>query len=156
MFEFKVHIDAPPVQVFDEVSHVERHPSWANPNAQLQVEQTSGDGPGLSAHYVSHAIFVRKPVSADIEITKFDPPRVFALKATQHQQGKKDTWIEHTFTFVPMGSGSDVTKKMTGEASVGGAIMGFIAYPAIKKDAMTSLSNLKAMMESKAKAAGAG
>jgi uncharacterized protein YndB with AHSA1/START domain len=156
MFEFKVHIDAPPEQVFDEVSHVERHPSWANPNSQMKMEQTMGDGPGASSRYRSNAIFVRKPVSADIDITKYDPPRVFALKATQHQEGKKDTWIEHRFTFVPNGGGTDVTKKMSGEASVGGAIMGFIAYPAIKKDAMTSLTNLKMMMESRTMGGGAG
>lgn len=156
MFEFKVHIDAPPERVFDEVSHVERHPTWANPNSQMKMEQTAGDGPGASSRYRSNAIFVRKPVSADIDITKYDPPRVFALKATQHQEGKKDTWIEHTFTVVPNGGGTDVTKKMSGEASVGGAIMGFIAYPAIKKDAMTSLTNLKTMMESKTMGGGAG
>jgi uncharacterized protein YndB with AHSA1/START domain len=156
MFEFKVHIDAPPEQVFDEVAHVERHPSWANPNAKMQMEQTAGEGTGPSSHYVSHALFVRKPVSADIEITQYDPPRVFALKATQHQEGKRDTWIEHAFTFVPSDGGTDVTKKMTGQASVGGAIMGLIAYPAIKKDAMTSLTKLKTMMESKTKAGGAG
>jgi uncharacterized protein YndB with AHSA1/START domain len=120
------------------------------------MEQTAGDAPGPQAHYVSNAIFIRKPVSADIEVSKYDPPRVFALRATQHQAGKKDTWIEHTFTFTPSGGGTDVTKKMTGEASVGGAIKGFIAYPAIKKDNMTSLGNLKSMMESRAKAAGAG
>jgi uncharacterized protein YndB with AHSA1/START domain len=154
MFEFRVHSDAAPEQVFDEVSHVERHPSWANPNAQMQMEQTAGDGPGPASHYVSRAIFVRKPVSADIDITKYDPPRVFALRATQHREGKKDKWIEHTFTFVPAGGGTDVTKKMTGEASIGDAITGFIAYPAIKKDAMTSLNNLKTMMESKQKAGG--
>jgi uncharacterized protein YndB with AHSA1/START domain len=156
MFEFKVHIDAPPGQVFDEVSHVERHPSWANPNSQMKMQQTAGDGPGPASHYLSNAIFVRKPVSADIDVTKYDPPRVFALKATQHQEGKKDTWIEHTFTFVPSNGGTDVTKKMSGEASIGGAIMGFIAYPAIKKDAMTSLTNLKTMMESQSKAGGGG
>ena len=45
MSEFTTHIDAPPELIFDEVSHVERHPSWANPTAQLTMEQTAGDGP---------------------------------------------------------------------------------------------------------------
>lgn len=54
----------------------------------------------------------------------------------------------------PDEGGTKVTKHMTGEASVGAAIIGFFAYPAIKKDAMTSLGNLKQMMESRATAGG--
>jgi uncharacterized protein YndB with AHSA1/START domain len=151
---FSIQIAAPPEPIFEEISHVERHPSWANPKAKMEMEQTAGDGPGPQSHYVSHAVFVGKAVSADIEITKFDSPRVFALKATQHQQGKKDSWIEHTFTLTPKAGGTEVSKHMTGEASVGAAIIGFLAYPAIKKDAMTSLTNLKTMVESKAAASG--
>jgi uncharacterized protein YndB with AHSA1/START domain len=151
---FSIRIAAPPEMVFDEISHVERHPSWANPKANMEMEQTAGEGPGSSAHYVSHAIFVGKPVSADIDITRYEPPRVFALKATQHQPGKQDSWIEHTFTLTPAADGTTVTKHMTGEASFGARIIGFLAYPAIKKDAMTSLTNLKRMMESKARAGG--
>ena len=147
---FSIQIQAPQEQVFDELSHVERHPSWANPKADMKMEQTAGDGPGMVSHYVSHAVFLKKPVSADIDITKYEPHRVFALKATQHQDGKKDSWIEHTFTLTPEAGGTKVTKHMTGEASVGAAIIGFLAYPAVKKDAMTSLGNLKTMMESKA------
>jgi len=151
---FTIQISAPPEMVFDEISHVERHPAWANPKAKMEMEQTVGDGPGSGAHYVSHAIFVGKPVSADIDITAFERPRTFALKATQHQEGKKDSWIEHTFTLTPGDGGTKVTKHMTGEASVGAAIIGFFAYPAIKKDAMTSLGNLKQMLEARATAGG--
>jgi uncharacterized protein YndB with AHSA1/START domain len=151
---FTIQIDAPPEMVFDEISHVERHPSWANAKANMEMEQTRGDGPGSASHYVSHAVFLGKPVSADIDITRYEPPRVFALKATQHQDGKKDSWIEHTFTLTPADGGTKVTKHMTGEASLGAAIIGFLAYPAVKKDAMTSLGNLKQMMESKARAGG--
>jgi hypothetical protein len=31
MPEFTIQIDAPPELIFDELSHVEQHPSWANP-----------------------------------------------------------------------------------------------------------------------------
>jgi len=155
MSEFTTHIDAPPELVFDEVAHVERHPSWANPTADMRMEQTAGDGPGAASHYVSHAIFVKKPVSADIEITRYEPSTVFELLSTQHQEGKKDTWIRHTFTFTPEGGGTTVTKKVVSEPGFTGALIRFIASPAIKKDAMTSLSNLRTMMESKATTGGA-
>jgi uncharacterized protein YndB with AHSA1/START domain len=154
MFEFTTHIDAPPEQVFDEVSHVERHPSWANPTSQMRMEQTAGDGPGTPSHYVSHAIFIKKYVSADIDVTRFEPSRVFELRSTQHQDGKRDTWAQHTFTFTPQDGGTTVTRKMTGQPSFGGAMIGLIAYPAIKKDANISLANLKKLMESKAPTGG--
>jgi uncharacterized protein YndB with AHSA1/START domain len=154
MPNFTIRIDAPAEMVFDEIAHVERHPSWANHTAHMTMEQTAGDAPGAQSHYVSHGVFLKKPISADIEITRFEPPRVFSLMATQHQEGKKDTWVEHTFTVVPGPDGTTLTKHMTGEPSVKGAILGVIAYPAIRSDAMASLKNLKAMMETKAKAGG--
>jgi uncharacterized protein YndB with AHSA1/START domain len=144
---FSITIAAPPERVFDEVSHVERHPSWANPKAQMRMQQTLGGGPGAGSHYVSHAIFVGRPVSADIDVTRFERPHAFALKATQHQEGKKDTWIEHTFTFTPTSDGTTVTKHMTGPFSVGAALIGAIAYPAIRRDSMISLGNLKRLLE---------
>ena len=154
MPEFTIQIAAPPEMIFDEISHVERHPSWANKTAQMKMEQTAGDGPGTASHYVSHGVFLKKPISADIEISKYEPSCVFGLKATQHREGKKDTWVEHTFTVTPGPSGATVTKHMTGAPSVGASIQGFLFYPAIKKDAMASLTNLKTMMETKANAGG--
>lgn len=151
---FSILIAAPPEPIFDELSHVERHPTWANRKAGMRMDQTAGEGPGTGSHYVSHATFVGKPVSADIDITRYEPPRVFALRATQHQEGKKDSWIEHTFTLTPVPGGTRVSKHMTGQASLGAAVLGFVAYPAIRRDAMTSLGNLKAMMESRAAAGG--
>ena len=154
MPNFTIRIDAPAETIFDELSHVERHPSWANHTAHMTMEQTAGSGPGTASHYVSHGVFLKKPISADIEITRFEPPRVLSLKATQHQEGKKDTWVENTFTITPGPDGTTVTKHMTGEPSVKGAILGAIAYPAIRSDAMASLKNLKAMMEAKGEAGG--
>jgi uncharacterized protein YndB with AHSA1/START domain len=57
MPQFKIVIDAPPERVFDELSHVERHPSWANPKSKMTVEQTSGDAPGASSAYRSSGVF---------------------------------------------------------------------------------------------------
>jgi uncharacterized protein YndB with AHSA1/START domain len=145
MSEFTTHIDAPPELVFDEVSHVERHPSWANPTADMRMEQTAGDGPGAASHYVSHAIFVKKPVSADIEITRYEPSTVFELLSTQHQEGKKEVWYQNDFTLEPRGAGTELIKRTSSNSN---PVMLFIAYPAIRGDAMTSLKNLKAKVES--------
>ena len=85
MPEFTIQIDAPPELVFDELSHVEQHPSWANPKSQMTMAQTSGDGPGPTATYRSSGVFTGKAVSADISVTKFDRPREFSIRSEQHQ-----------------------------------------------------------------------
>ena len=54
---------------------------------------------------------------------------MFELLSTQHQEGKKDTWIRHTFTFTPEGGGTTVTKKVVSEPGFTGALIRFIASP---------------------------
>jgi uncharacterized protein YndB with AHSA1/START domain len=142
--EFSIAINAAPDRVFEELSHVERHPSWANPIAKMDMSQTSGSGPGKDATYRSSGVFVKKPVSADITVTAFDPPRRFSIRSDQHQEGKKDVWYENDYTLSPSGAGTLVTKRVTSNTS---PIILFIAKPAIKKDAMTSLTNLKRSLE---------
>ncbi len=145
MATFGIVINAPAERVFEELSHVERHPLWANPKARMQMEQTLGEAPGTEARYRSSGIFVKSPVTADISVTAFDPPRVFAIRSDQHQEGKKDVWYANTFTLTPTEGGTRVEKSIDGN---GNAFIEFIAYPAIKKDVMTSLTNLKRLVES--------
>jgi uncharacterized protein YndB with AHSA1/START domain len=146
MPNFTIQIDAPPERVFEELSHVERHPSWANPKSEMTMQQTGGDGPGATSTYRSTGVFTGKAVSADIKVTAFDPPRRFTFRLDQHQEGKKDVWYENDFTLQPSGNGTTVTKHLTGGLN---PIIFFIAGPAIKKDAMASLRNLKQLVESK-------
>jgi uncharacterized protein YndB with AHSA1/START domain len=144
---FTIRIDAPPEVVFDEISHVERHPSWANPKANMTMEQTSGEGPGPNARYRSTGVFTGKEVSADVSVTRFDPSREFSIRSNQHQGGKKDAWYENDYTLRPERDGTVLTKHVTGSLS---PVVFALAHFAIKKDAMTSLTNLKQLVESKA------
>jgi uncharacterized protein YndB with AHSA1/START domain len=146
MPDFTIQIDAPPERVFEELSHVERHPTWANPKSEMTMEQTGGDGPGTTATYRSSGVFTGKAVSADIKVAAYDPPRRFAIRLDQHQEGKKDVWYQNDYTLEAAGGGTKVTKHLTGGLN---PIIFFIAGPAIKKDAMTSLRNLKQIVESK-------
>jgi uncharacterized protein YndB with AHSA1/START domain len=143
---FSIQIAAPPEMVFDELSHVERHPSWANPKANMTMEQTAGEGPGRDARYRSTGVFSGKEVSADISVTTFDPSREFSIRSDQHQDGKKDAWYENDYTLRPEGSGTVLTKHVTGSLS---PVVFALAHFAIKKDAMTSMGSLKRMMEAR-------
>jgi len=134
-----------PEEVFGYVSDVSRHAEWANPNASLRIENVSGGPPMLGSKYRSEALFLKKPVTADLEITAYDRPSRFAYSVAHHQAGKKDVHMEHTYTLRAEGGGTAVEKSSTGDGS---KVVGFLAYPAIRKDALTSLRNLKAKLES--------
>jgi uncharacterized protein YndB with AHSA1/START domain len=143
--KFKIEIDAPPERVFSHLEDVTTHPSWSNPKANMTMEQTAGTGPGADAKYRSSGVFVGKPVSADITVTAYDPPRRFAIRSDQHQEGKKDVWYLNDYTLLSANGGTVVTKHVT---SNGNPAIFFIAYLAVRADAMTSLRNLKRVSES--------
>jgi uncharacterized protein YndB with AHSA1/START domain len=141
---FRIQIDAPPERVFDELSHVERHPSWANPKASMTMEQTEGTGPGASSRYRSSGVFVGKAVSADISVTAYDPPRRFSIRSDQHQDGKRDVWYENDYTLAPRGAGTVLIKRVTTNNN---PMLLYVAYPAVRSDAMTALKSLKGKIE---------
>jgi hypothetical protein len=84
-------------------------------------------------------------------VTTFDPPRAFSIRSDQHQDGKKDAWYENDYRLLAQGNGTLVTKKVTGSLS---PVVFALAHFAIKKDAMTSLGNLKRRIESSSGAGG--
>lgn len=143
--KFSIEIDAPPERVFEHLADVATHPSWANPKADMRMEQTGGAGPGPGSTYRSSGVFVGKPVTADISVTAFDPPRRFAIRSEQHQEGKKDVWYVNDYTLTPDGAGTRLSKRVT---SNGNPAIFFIAYPAVRADQMKSLRNLKRLAES--------
>jgi uncharacterized protein YndB with AHSA1/START domain len=142
---FTIAIDAPPERVFSRLAEVTSHPSWSNPKAKMTMEQTVGSGPGPDARYRSTGLFAGKPVAADITVTAFDPPRRFAIRSDQQQRGKKDVWYLNDYTLEPRGGGTVLHKRVTSSTS---PLILFLAYPAVRADAMTSLRSLKRSLES--------
>ena len=141
---FSITIDAPSERVFDILADVPNHPSWANPKAKMSMQQTAGTGPGPDAAYRSEAIFVGKPVSADISVEAYEPARRFAIRSEQHQQGKKDVWYLNDYRLSPEGDGTRLSKRVT---SNGNPLIFYLAYPGLRADQMTSLRNLKRRAE---------
>jgi uncharacterized protein YndB with AHSA1/START domain len=141
---FKIDVHAAPEAVFDYLADVSRHTEWANPKSSMTMEDVSGGAPGVGHTYRSTGLFTGKRVSADIEVTAFDRPRHFALRTNQHQEGKKDVWYENDYELRANAGGTTVVKTLTGGLS---PLIFFIAGPAIRRDAMASLRNLKAKLE---------
>jgi uncharacterized protein YndB with AHSA1/START domain len=141
---FKIQVQAAPEAVFDYLADVSRHTEWANPKSSMKMEDVSGGAPGSGHKYRSAGVFTGKAVSADIEVTAFERPTHFAIRTSQHQEGKKDVWYENDYRLRSEGGGTLLEKRLTGGLN---PVIFFIAYPAIRADAMTSLRNLKAKLE---------
>jgi len=143
--KFSIKIDAPPERVFELLADVPAHPTWANPKAKMSMEQLAGSGPGPDAAYRSSAVFVGKPVAADITVVAYEKPGRFAIRSDQHQEGKKDVWYLNDYTLTPEAGGTRLRKHVT---SNGNPALFYLAYPAVRADQMTALRNLKRLAES--------
>src|SRR4029078_2854462 len=88
--------------------------AWANPKADMTMEQVAGDGPGPDAKYLSTGIFTKSRVSPDLTVTANQPSTAFTIRLIQHQEGKKDAWYQHDYTLTPQGSGTLVAQATDG------------------------------------------
>lgn len=148
-YHWTLHIDAPPERVFDILSDVEHHASWANPTAKLSVSAVSAGPPELGSTYRSEQVFVGKAQTADIKIVEFDRPSRFAFAISQRRKGSggRDVHFLHTFVLTPEDGGTRLDRTTDGD---GNPIVGFLAKPGIMKDGRTSLGNLKRRAEAAA------
>ena len=142
---FAIEIDAPRERVFSALADPTSHPSWSNPKAKMAMEQTAGAGPGADARYRSSAVFAGKAVSADITVTAYEPPSRFAIRSDQHQDGKRDVWYLNDYTLEERDGRTLLRKRVTSSTN---PLVLFLAYPAVRADAMTSLRGLKRRVES--------
>ena len=82
-------------------------------NIRTGVTSILPHGGNIFREKVPAGIFVGKAVSADITVTEYDPPRRFAIRSDQHQEGKKDVWYLNDYTLSPASGGTQVTKHVT-------------------------------------------
>ena len=148
MYSYAIDIAAAPEDVFDELSHVERHPTWANPKADMTMEQTDGDGPGPGARYRSSGVFVNKAVTADIAVTTYEPDAPVRDPLGPAPGGQERRLVPeqlHARADRRRHPAREVDRQQRQQARDPRS-----RVPAIKKDAMTSLTNLKRVLEARA------
>jgi uncharacterized protein YndB with AHSA1/START domain len=144
---FKIQVNAKPEDAYAYVSDVARHGEWGNPKSDLRCEAVSGGDVTPGAKFRSTAKFINKQVSSDLEVTACEPPKRFAFTTVQHA-GKKDSVFTHEFTFTPKDGGTLVTRSVDSPgAPAMQKVLGMLAFPAIRADAMAGLRRLKANLE---------
>jgi uncharacterized protein YndB with AHSA1/START domain len=141
----KIQVAAEPQKVFDVVSDIANHGSWANQKAGLEVKPVSGGPTAVGSTFKSSQKFAGKHAGADITVTRLSAPNTLAFEA--HQAGKKPTTYTSTFTLTPSQGGTLVERTI--EANPSGLAIA-IAKPAIRADMMKALKNLKAKVEGRA------
>ena len=139
---FKIQVAAPPQRVFDIVSDIANHGSWANPAAGLEVTPVSGGPTQVGSTFKSSQKFAGKHTGADLKVVKVDPPNTIAFDAVQ--AGKKPVTFTSTFTFTPKDGGTLVQRELDAKPA---NPLGILFYPAIRMDAMKAMRNLKAKAE---------
>jgi len=139
---FKIQVAAPPQRVYDIVSDIANHGSWANPAAGLEVTPVSGGPTQVGSTFKSSQKFAGKHTGADLKVTKVSPPSTLAFDAVQ--AGKKPVTFTSTFTFTQNAKGTLVERTLDAKPANPLAI---VFYPAIRMDAMKALKNLKAKAE---------
>ena len=102
----RAHVNAPVQKVFDYIADLTKHPEWAtNP---LTIEPLKGETGTVGARYGSKAIFMRKKVEAEQEVTVSEPPSHFVFESSEHGQV-----YTHEYTLRPEGNGTLVERVIT-------------------------------------------
>ncbi len=138
----KIQVAAQPQKVFDVLSDVAGHGTWANQKSGLEVKPVSGGPTAVGSTFKSEQKFAGKHAAADIKVIRLDAPSTFAFEA--HQEGKKPVTYTSTFTLTPADGGTLVERTVDVDPS---SFVVAIAKPAIRMDMMKALKNLKAKVE---------
>jgi uncharacterized protein YndB with AHSA1/START domain len=76
-FQFSLDIDRPPAEVFAYVTDAERLPEWQS--SAVEARWQGEKARGARIHEVRK--FLGRRMDSDLEVTEYEPDRLFALKA---------------------------------------------------------------------------
>lgn len=133
-YRASLYIQASPERVYEAIADVERHGEWsADP---LTITRTGPDT-------LRSSVVKGKPITADLTIVERKPPERFSFDAvdlTGH-------W-NHTFTLTPVGTGTRVTREISGALSGMQLLLFWIVLLPIKKpNAQRALERLRQRLE---------
>jgi uncharacterized protein YndB with AHSA1/START domain len=141
--EASLWINATPEAVFAKVGDPAGHGDWSA-KAPLQVQRL-GDGPiAVGSEFVSTSQFLGKPVTANLRVTQYDPPKRIAF-AAEHPEGT----YHHEFALEPADGGTKLTRTITIPPGSGikALLVKYVAPGAIRKEALKAMNRLKQQIE---------
>jgi uncharacterized protein YndB with AHSA1/START domain len=143
-FAVSTEIRAAPRAVFAYVSDLSKHGEWGANELQIQAVD---DAPlGVGKTYRSYAQARGREFHADLVITEYDPPNVFAFSGTD-ETGK----FSHRFTFEKIENRTRVTRNVKFDLSLGQYVFYLIALNSVRLPAARgALERLKERLEASA------
>lgn len=136
--EFRV--DAPPEKVFALLGDLTRAPEWV-PDL-ISVEKL-GDGPvGVGTRYHEVVKMGSQTSEAELEVTDYDPPRLFAHKG----RGGPSTFTGR-FVMEPDGDGTRVTHEYTVQLSGFAKLMTPFITGWVRKNSEAAADNVRRLMD---------
>jgi carbon monoxide dehydrogenase subunit G len=138
--ELEFHVRRPPADVFAVLADLGRATEWV-PDL-VSIEQTTPGEVGVGTRYREVVRLGGKTSEAELEVTEYDPPRVFA-----HDGRGGPSTFSATFTLEADGDGTRVTHAYAIELSGPMRIMGPMIKGWVRKNAETAHANLVRLLE---------
>jgi carbon monoxide dehydrogenase subunit G len=137
--ERSIVVERPIERVFAFITDMHRVKQWLPVN---NIRQTSSGPMGVGSTFAQEAQFLGQRFQATSEVTRYEPPRVFALKIQGPFSFTNSMYCEPTNT-------GGTRLRMVGEADPGLAIrlMGPLVMPLITRQLDTQVSLLKRALE---------
>lgn len=134
-YSAKIEIAAPQAAVYDLVAAVTRHGEWsADP---LEIVALTDDT------WRSTSRSKGKTITAEIHLVERQPPTRLVFDAVD----LTGRW-RHTFTFAPTGTGTTVTRRISGSLRTAQLLLYWLVVLPIKKpNAARALGRLRGMLE---------
>lgn len=138
--EKKVVIDRPIEKVFAFVTDTNKVPLWMPVH---DLRQTSGGSMGVGSTFAQSGELFGQRFEGVIQVTEYDPPRVFAFKVVQGPFP-----LTNRITFVPLDNQrTDIALVLDMEPGNALKLAGPFLTPVVKKQLETQVANLKRAVE---------
>ena len=138
-FTLESQIDRPPSEVFDHVSDPGRLATWQT-NTVSAVQETSGPiGIGTRLREI-HRAPGGKELESLVEVSEFDPGRVFALRVVE------GTPVHLRMTFDPVGGGTRVQFRAYGQLNGGMRLVQPLIGRMLKRQFTQQLASLERVL----------
>jgi uncharacterized protein YndB with AHSA1/START domain len=141
--ERTILIHRPVADVYAFVTDMNSVRSWLPVS---DIRPVSGGPMRVGATFAQTAEFMGRKFHSTIEVTQYEPPRIFAFKMIEGPFP-----LTNTMTFAPGGdNGTNLT--LVGEAEPGNALkfLGPLVTPVVRKQLETQCSQLKKVLETNA------
>ena len=135
-----VSVNAPPEVAFAYVADLENAPEWVNDLVSMQ-KTTDGDV-GIGTRYTEVVQMGKQQSEAELEVTEYDPPRLFAHKG-------KGGPAEFTARFIlhPEGSGTRIEHHYTVKMSGIFALFAPLTNRWVRKNTESGMETLKTLLD---------